>query len=89
MLASQSKAMTPLTMYVTKSVKEDRVSSLLNNVFVDSNCNLMAFTSAWPLFGINTDQELELILYIDNISTKSEDRYNNIGDQPQSLCPGE
>ena len=66
------------------------VKKYVKYVYVDPNCNLMAFTRTCRFMKFNLEVEFEyLILHVDNTTRESEKIYDMIGDQLQSLCPRE
>ena len=78
--------------YAREQIKQ--VGSLANEyvkfVYADANCTLMAFTTTGRYQKFNTEAEFNAIsLNVDNTSHISESIYDMIGEQLNSLHPGE
>ena len=66
------------------------VRKFVKYVYVDPNCNLMAFTATGRFMRFNSECDFDYLLsYVDNTTRESENVYNMLEDQLQSLYPSE
>ena len=71
-------------------VEGSLASKLINYVYVDANCSLIAFTSSGRFLHFNTKEEFnESLLYLENTTRASEIVYDIIEQQLANTCPGE
>ena len=70
--------------------KSSKASKLINYIYIESNCNIMAVTSKGRLYKINSVAEFDLMLAnFDNTFLYSRDIFANIAKDWASMHPGE
>ena len=77
--------------YARDGIRPDPgVRKFVKYVYVDPNCNLMAFTATGRFMRFNSECAFDSLLsYVDNTTRGSENVFNLLEDQLQSLYPGE
>ena len=77
--------------YARHKINDDsEVSDLVDYVYVDANCNLMACTSTRRFLKFNSRYDFDLLVcYVDNTSKASQEAYDECEVQFQQLCSGE
>ena len=77
--------------YARSRIHNDSLlKEFVNYVYVDPNCNLIAFTKTGRFLAFNTELDFDLLIsYVDDTTRESEKVYDLIGDQFNSLFPRE
>ena len=89
--ADSTKQKDNVLKYPREKIRSDPgVSKFIEYVYVDPNCNLMAFTLTGRFTKFNSEWEFDyLVSHVDNTTTVSENIHDIIGNQLITLHPGE